>query len=275
MWDRGNVLFAAVVFTALYYTTAKHAEQLDPGAVDYLCYACHQKAMEIVIDSGLLREELNLNKEFQKAWNASTQCQQVISGGIKEHTTALLAYYNGDEEFLKKFNDQVETMGGNVSTYGKNFNFKSFHFLLMGYMMLHKPKNCETVYFLMEKSKAQKGSKMKLGRFTKAETNFSSLLSSEDIDGMVVLNITSCYFAKMGANICINSEYVLLSPAEVFTVESVNDRKVDDNMYTEIVLKHSDLGGSQFCNICSRSPPTVSTQWLVLVIAALSLFVFC
>ncbi|XP_058496850.1 ecto-ADP-ribosyltransferase 5 [Solea solea] len=272
MWDRGNVLFAAVVFTALYYT---HAEQLDPGAVDYLCYACHEKAMEIVIDSGLLREELNLNKEFQKTWNASTQCQQVIPGGIKEHTTALLAYSNGDEEFLNKFNGEVETMRGNVSTYGKDFNFKSFHFLLMGYMMLDKPKNCKTVYFLTEESKAQKGSKLKLGRFTKAETNFESLRKSEDIDGMVVYNITSCYFAKMAANICTDSEYVLLSPAEAFTVESVNKRKVEDDTYTEIVLKNSDLGCSQFCHICSRSQPTVSTQWLVLVIAALSLFVFC
>ncbi|AWP05532.1 putative erythroblast NAD(P)(+)--arginine ADP-ribosyltransferase-like [Scophthalmus maximus] len=280
MWDTRKALLAALVFTALYYSVAaERATLLDMAldAVDYLFAKCRKEAMEKIVHSGLLRQELNLNTGFQKAWNGSAQCSKLIPGGIKEHTAALLAYANGDFQFIKTFNKEVKMMGGNYSTYENKFNFKALHFLLMDYMMLQKPKNCETAYVLPENTeyKAQKGSKVRLGRFTTAEVDFSSLQDSDDLEGKVILNITSCYFVKLGDNICKEEMgNVLLSPAEMFTVEGVNTRKVDDGYYTEIVLKPSGLRTTPSCHLVSRSPAVVSTQWLVLVLVASSLFFF-
>ena len=156
---------------------AQETKQLDmaPDAVDYLYDKCRKKAMDKLIYSGLLKQELNLTASFQTAWSHSTHCSKLIPGGHKEHTAALGAYVTGD--FKDTFNSQVETMGGNVSTYQNNFSFKSLHFLLMDYMVLQKPQTCKNVYVLPEVTEvtAQVGSKVRLGRFTSAELSFSTL----------------------------------------------------------------------------------------------------
>lgn len=229
------------------------AKNLDmaPHAVDVLYDKCRKEAIKEFIHSGVLKAELKGSEGFQKAWSASTQCSEMIPGGIKEHTTALLAYAYGDPRFKKTFNDKVETMGANVSSYVKDFHFKSLHFLLMDYMMLQKPKNCTTVYVLLEPGEqvtAENGSKVRFGRFTTA------LKSIEvELDGDIILNITSCLFVKLGENICRREMgEILLSPVEEFIVESVNQKVVDDAEHTEIVLKHSGLRSSDRCHIFSR-----------------------
>ncbi|XP_040893001.1 T-cell ecto-ADP-ribosyltransferase 1 isoform X2 [Toxotes jaculatrix] len=277
MWDRRKVLLAAIIFTALYYSVpAGSSKVLDmaPDAVDDLYSNCREEAMKKFIESGLLKQELKHSSSFEKAWNESTRCSKLIPGGRQEHTTALLAYDNVDREFIVTLNNEVETVGANVSTYENDFHFKSLHFLLMDYMMLQKPNNCKTVYIVPEEDNfnVQKGSKVRLGRFSKAEADFAKLKYFNDLDGLFVLNITSCFFAKLGDNICKNDEKnILLSPAEVFTVETVKEINTDDSSYTEIVLKHSDLKSFHNCYIFSRSPADVSTQWLVLMLVALSL----
>uniref|UniRef100_A0A4W6C9H6 NAD(P)(+)--arginine ADP-ribosyltransferase n=1 Tax=Lates calcarifer TaxID=8187 RepID=A0A4W6C9H6_LATCA len=194
---------------------------MAPHAVDVLYDKCRKEAIKEFIHSGVLKAELKGSEGFQKAWSASTQCSEMIPGGIKEHTTALLAYAYGDPRFKKTFNDKVETMGANVSSYVKDFHFKSLHFLLMDYMMLQKPKNCTTVYVI-------------------PRARGTTLKSIEvELDGDIILNITSCLF-------------ILLSPVEEFIVESVNRKVVDDTEHTEIVLKHSGLRSSDRCHIFSR-----------------------
>lgn len=270
------MLLAAIIFTAVYYkVTAGSAKLLDmaPDVVDDLYSGCRKAAMEKFITSGLLKQELNNSDGFQKAWSASTQCPRLIPGGIKEHTAALSAYFNGDTDFIKTLDNAVETMGANVSIYENHFHFKSLHFLLMDSMMLLKPKECKTVYILQEEQNIpQKGSTVRFGSFTPGNSNYNGLKSLEDFDDQVLLNITSCFFVNLGDNICSNDkDAVLLSPAEVFTVEEVNKRNVEDSEYTEIVLSHSELNSTHNCYIFSRSPVVVSTQWLVSVLVA-SLF---
>ncbi|GLD52354.1 GPI-linked NAD(P)(+)--arginine ADP-ribosyltransferase 1-like protein [Lates japonicus] len=162
MWDRGKLLLAAVVFTALCYRVAAKHLDMAPHAVDVLYNKCREEAIKEFIHSGVLKAELNGSEGFQEAWSESTRCSEMIPRGIKEHTTALLAYADGNDKFKKTFNDEVETMGANVSSYEKDFHFKSLHFLLMDYMMLPKPENCTTVYVLSEPGEqvtAEKGSK--------------------------------------------------------------------------------------------------------------------
>ncbi|XP_053272638.1 GPI-linked NAD(P)(+)--arginine ADP-ribosyltransferase 1 [Pleuronectes platessa] len=281
MWHRRKVLLAAVVFTALYYrVAAEDMKQLDmaPEAVDYLYDKCSKEAMEKLIHSGLLRQELNLTAGFQIAWSDSTKCSKLIPGGVKEHTAALRAYVNGDTDFKETFNNQVETMGRNVSTYENNFNFKSLHFLLMDYMVRQKPQTCKSVYVMPEKKVTAKlGSKVRLGRFTTAELSFTKLKKMQDLEDEVILNITSCFFVKLGENICSKLiDTVLLSPAEEFIVESETVKTYDRETYTEIYLNATGQLGSHDCDIFSRSPAVVSTHvWLVLVLLCFSLSLFC
>lgn len=237
--------------------TAERAKLLDmaPDAVDNLYNGCREQALETFIHSGLLRQELNHTKGFQKAWSLMSQCSKLIPGKMKEHSAALLAYANGDADFLKTFNNAVETLGVNVSTYENKFHFKSFHFLLMDSMMLLPPKECKTVYALPEHTtyRAKKGSKVRFGQFTMVYSQCSELKKLIDFDGQVLLNITSCFFANLGANICNDEDAALLSPAEVFTVEDVKRVKdADESDYTVIILKHSKVDSSHNCTIFSR-----------------------
>ncbi|XP_031727388.1 ecto-ADP-ribosyltransferase 4 [Anarrhichthys ocellatus] len=272
MCDRGKLLLAAIVF---YYKVTAGSAKLDmaPNAVDYMYNGCREEAMENFIHSGLLRQELNNSKEFQKAWDADTRCLKLIPGGTKEHTAALLAYADWDEDG-NTFDNAVETLGGNENIYEKQFHFKALHFLLMDSMLLLSTKKCTTLYAVQEKEyTAQKGSKVRFGRFAKVHSSVSKLMV--DLHRQVLFNITSCFFANLGDNICSQDQSMtLISPAEVFTVEAVNEKTEDDSEFTEIVLKHSELDSSHNCYSLSGSPADVSTKWLVLMLVALSLFFF-
>lgn len=236
--------------------TAESKKLLDMtlNAVDDMYNGCREEAMEKFIDSGLLRRELTGSKNFQKAWNANTQCPKLIPGGIKEHTAALLAYTNGDAYFVEGFNKKVKTLGVNLNTYEDHFNFKSLHFLLMDAIRLLNPKTCSTMYFFSDDQyTAPKGSKVRFGGFTKANSRYSEEKDMEDLVVGVFFNITSCFFANLGDNICSEDKnVVLLSPAEVFTVEAVKERTEGFDTYTEIVLKHSDMNSLHNCYIFSR-----------------------
>ncbi|XP_033181564.1 ecto-ADP-ribosyltransferase 3-like isoform X3 [Mastacembelus armatus] len=139
MWDMKKLLLAAITSIALYCTKATAKLDMAPNAVDDMYKGCHKEVMKIV-HSDLLGQELNNSMHFQKAWNANTKCPMLIPGGTKEHTTAIMAYVNGDAEFTQTFDREVKTMGVNVSTY-ERFKFKSLHFLLMDSLRLLKPKD--------------------------------------------------------------------------------------------------------------------------------------
>lgn len=277
MYERRKLFLAAIIFTALYYKVTAKIKLLDmaPDAVDDQYSGCHEEAMKTLIHSGVLEDELQQSKGFERAWNENIQCSKMIQGGIKEHTAALEAYVNGDM-FIQTFNDAVETKGVNVSIYKNDFSFKSFHFLLMDAMRLLNPKKtCQTVFFLPQVNQmyeAERGSRVRLGRFAKVYPSYDALLDAEDTFEQA-FNITSCFLVDLKKNICNQHEdMMLLSPAEVFTVEDTREVSHNDDKFKVIVLKHSKLDSSHNCLIFSRSPADVSTQWLVMVLAAFCLF---
>ncbi|XP_008285086.1 ecto-ADP-ribosyltransferase 5 [Stegastes partitus] len=279
MWDRRKLCLAAIIVTAVCHKgTAEFVnllDAMDANVVDDLYNGCRNKAMETFINSGLLKQELNDSKGFQKAWSANSQCSALIPGGRKEHTAALSVYRHSDEEFLNTFGKAVATTGVNVSIYESDFHFKSLHFLLMDSMTLLNENKCKTVHSVPEKQvTAVKGSTVRLGSFTLVTSNYDWLKTNTDLDGAKLLNITSCFFANLGDHVCsTDKDEVLLSPAEVFTVEEVVKRHtLDGDEYTEIVLKSSKLDSKHNCLSFSRSAAVVSTQWLVSVLAALFFF---
>lgn len=225
-------------------------KQLDmaPEAVDDLYTGCDIQAMEKFIHSDLLRQELNRSEEFQTAW--STECSDLIPGGVKEHTAALMAYAKGGNAFRKTFNNAVETMGGNVSTYENNFHFKSLHFLLMDSMKLLNQKKCKNVYRISStKYTPKKGSKVRFGRFTTVQLDTSMM---EEIDEKTFFNITTCFFVSLGGLCSLGGDKALISPTEEFTVVDVKNIIDDDNKYTDIILTHSQLASSNNCYTFSR-----------------------
>uniref|UniRef100_A0A3Q4AVN7 NAD(P)(+)--arginine ADP-ribosyltransferase n=1 Tax=Mola mola TaxID=94237 RepID=A0A3Q4AVN7_MOLML len=106
---------------------------MAPHAVDDLYTGCREQALKKFINPSTLGKELNRSKGFQKAWDTQVY-QKLIPGKMKEHYSALNAYFHGDEQFIDTFNHEVETLGETYSTYEKEFHFKSFHFLLVDSM---------------------------------------------------------------------------------------------------------------------------------------------
>lgn len=220
------------------------------NAVDDLYRGCSPKAFDKFIRGGLLEEELNHSVEFSKAWKTS----KPVLVNSTEHHMALRAYCN-DENFAERFNQDVKTQGADAKKYQDQFHFKSFHFLLTDSMRQLKPKDCKSVYALMRnKPTAKNGSIVRFGRFLKASSSFSELKKSTDLHGTFIANITSCFLAKMGPDICDREDNVLLSPAERFTVENnvlVQDKE-EDSDYHIITLKHANLDNFHNCYIFSR-----------------------
>lgn len=225
---------------------------MTPNAIDDLYNGCKDEALKM-INSGLLTEELKRSQNFQKAWDAHSSCVRLTPEQTKEHLTALSAYVNGDEVFKNEFNAAVETLGVNVSTYENKFHFKSFHFLLMDSMKWQDGKECKTVHALIDKEyTAIKGSRVKLGHFMKVFSNYRDLKKMEDFYGHVLFNITSCFFAKLGESTCGDEDVMILSPAEVFTVEDVKKVPDGDIEYTAIILRHAGVKSSHNCYMFSR-----------------------
>lgn len=226
-----------------------------PDTVDDLYTGCRDKAFEKFIKGGLLKEELKRNADFFNAWRTNESCLKQNPEISKDHLAALIAHDNEAEMSITAFNNAVNTLGADAKVYKDKFHFKSFHFLLMDSMRELQPKDCKTVYAVLHyQYEALKGSKVRFGRFLKAYLSFSYLKKIEDLDGSFILNITSCFFAKMGADICSEEDAVLLSPAEVFTMKDlvqVND-KDEDIEYQVMTLKHAELFSYHNCYIFSR-----------------------
>lgn len=230
------------------------AELLDeaPNAVDDLYAGCREQFAQDSVISKLLGEEQNRSQEFQKAWDSTTTCSYPNPKTMS--TTGLLAYFKGDDTFIKSFNHEVKTLGFNDSTYKKQFHFKSFHFLLMDSMTQLSSDKCKTLHALPEEPyTAKKGSQVRFGQFTTVYSSYSDLKKSTDLEGLVLFNITTCFFAKIEKNNCTEEDIALLSPAEVFTVEDVKKAYDSDrNKYTEIILKHSKVQSSHNCLLFPR-----------------------
>ncbi|KAF3687722.1 T-cell ecto-ADP-ribosyltransferase 2 [Channa argus] len=277
MWDKKELLLAAIIFTAGYYRVTGESTTLDMAkdAVDDRYDGCRKEAMEKFIYSGLLREEMKRNEDFEDAWEKITKCSKQIPGGVKEHSTVLSALGDEESHFINEFKKSVRKSGGNVSTYEKEFHFKSFHFLLMDSLMLLSSNNCTTVYYVTNEAyTAEKGSKVRFGTFITSCLSKKSCLMN-DLEGMFLFKIYSCYFVNLEENSC-SKDTALLSPIEVFTVEDIRTKtdEINDSVYTEIVLKHSGLDSNHNCYLFSRSPANVSTKWRVSLCGALSLFFF-
>nr|XP_061791932.1 ecto-ADP-ribosyltransferase 5 [Nerophis lumbriciformis] len=235
------------IFTVLYCTVnAVKFLDMAPNAVDNLYEGCEKETMEKLIHSDVLRQELRNNTGFQEAW--SERCSTLLPGGVKEHTSALLAYASGNQAFKKAFNDEVETMGVNVSTYEDHFHYKALHFLLMDAMRLASPKICRNVYRVSESPyEIKRDTRVRFGRFTTVQSDLSL---KEDVEGSTYFNITTCFFFNLEGFCGLSEDTAILSPTEEFTVEDV--KHVIDGDYTEVILNHSKLKASVNCYSLSR-----------------------
>lgn len=275
MWDKRKLLLASIIFMALCCrVTVEETKLLDmaPDAVDDLYKGCREAALDKFVHSGLLKQELEQNEDFKKAWTSENRCTKQIPGGTSEHRSALSAYSNDNQVFKKIFDSAVKTKGGNLSIYEEQFKFKALHFLLMDSITLMKPTKCKTMFAIRDELPAKKNSTVRFGQFNVFHSSFDELQGLEDLADMYVLNVTSCFFVD-----CSVDHTTLISPAESFTVEEITE-KIDrnDDTYTEVILKHANLDSRHNCYSFSRSSAAASTQWLVLVLVSFSsLFFIC
>lgn len=232
--------------------TAINLQQIDmsPHVLVHTYVGCRDEALKKFIQSGLLQQELNKSADFKEVWTTSKGCSKEIPERLKEHSTAIEVFLEATDAFLKNFSNAVEKLSVNAATYEDQFHFKSFYFLLMDLMTQVPQNKCRTVFMSADEGYSLiNGSSVRFRSFVKASTNTKGLM---DLDSSTVLNITSCFF--VGNNVCDNKDdLVILSPAEVFTVEDVKDIKdEDDGDYTMIVLNHQSVDTSQDCSMLSR-----------------------
>eukprot|EP00063_Salmo_salar_P076058 XP_014050893.1 PREDICTED: T-cell ecto-ADP-ribosyltransferase 2-like isoform X1 [Salmo salar] len=283
-------IFILILFAALSHrVTQAKVMDMVPNAVDDQYTHCRVQMLKKVVEGGLLEEELKGSIEYSSAWGAK-QCTKLIPGGVKQHTAALVAYGHGGNVFRKIFNNAVETQGGNVNVYNREFRFKSLHFLLMDAMRLLKTEKCQTVFRgTNQEYEAEVGSEVRFGRFTSTRAKRSN--SEEDVsDNGILFNITSCTVVNMDEYSCFSESIdQLISPAEVFRVAEVKNVRNTDHKHREIVLTSSRTHSIDSIRDCylfprsptSTSPPSItpkgsSTQWLgsslsVLVVVSLSI----
>ncbi|KAK7912901.1 hypothetical protein WMY93_013112 [Mugilogobius chulae] len=275
-----HFVFAVLCSLAL-FTKGEIKIPLDiaPDAVDDMYEGCTKDALDKLVLSDLLHEELNNSVVFQTAWlqPQSSACPKVIPGGLKQHTTALRTIAADEGTLRKALNNAVYEHGRNATTYEDDFHFKSLHFLLMDSIRLLDPglSVCTTVYSFSDPAfSAQKGSTVRLGRFWVGYSSLEILKKASDLSDEVILSITTCFFAELGVNICSKEPMTLLSPTEEFTVEDVRDIEEEDNdvSYQMIVLKHSQLKSTHNCYIFSGSPD-ISSHWLFLALLTPSIFI--
>lgn len=241
------------IFHLTLKVTVQNAEPLDMvwNAVDDRYSGCRDQAFKKFIRGGLLKEELKRNGDFSYAWNPQEECPSA-SGLSKEHIAALVVS-DSDGNFMNNFNAEVKTLGADAKTYNDQFHFKSLHFLLMDSLREQRPQDCKVVYAAVDRHyTAAKGSMVRLGQFIKAFSSFEALQENTDLSEMFIFNITSCYFAKLGANVCSTDDSVLVSPAETFTVVEVVHNSRDDTDYHVMILKHAKLVSAHNCYIFSR-----------------------
>ncbi|XP_049577163.1 T-cell ecto-ADP-ribosyltransferase 2 isoform X2 [Syngnathus scovelli] len=253
-----------VVYMMLYTVSAVKLD-MAPNAVDLFYEGCRDDTMEKLIRSDVLQQELSQDVGFMAAW--SNKCSTLLPGGTKEHTSALLAFVNGNPAFKKAFNDAVETMGVNASTYEEHFHYKSLHFLLTDAMRLVTQKTCKNVYRISRAQyEVEKGARVRFGRFTTVQSDTSL---KEDVEGGVYFNITTCFYINLEGFCGLTEDVAILSPAEEFTVEDV--KRGDDGDYTEVILKHSKLKATDDC-YASRAPEESASQWPVMALVSFVLF---
>ncbi|KAM9818707.1 GPI-linked NAD(P)(+)--arginine ADP-ribosyltransferase 1 [Syngnathus typhle] len=254
-----------VVYVVLYTVSAVKQLDMAPNAVDLLYEGCRDDTMEKLIRSDVLHQELSQNIDFYAAW--SDKCPTLLPGGTKEHTSALLAFINGKNAFKKAFNDAVETMGVNASTYEERFHYKSLHFLLTDAMSLVRQKTCKNVYRVSEMEyKVEKGVRVRFGRFTTVQSDVSM---KEDVEGGIYFNITTCFYISLEGFCGITEDVAILSPTEEFMVEDI--KLSDDGDYTEVILKHSKLKATDDC-YKSRAPEESASQWPMMALVSFVLF---
>ncbi|XP_028262290.1 ecto-ADP-ribosyltransferase 5-like [Parambassis ranga] len=279
MCKAGKWLLAAFVFTAVSQVAADDVrlKEISSNVLDDMYQGCRSQAMEKVFSSGLLETELRQDEAFQKKWNAYANCSKQIPGGKHEHSVAISAYTDGTQDFQLSFDNAVETMGGNISTYTDHFHFKSLYFLLMDSMMLVNPAKCMPTYALTDEDDApQIGSTLTFGRFITVYSDIKNLERDSDLFDRIVLKITTCFFVNLETHSCSKQKKkLLLSPAERFTVADVKHVEDENNDYTLVVLNHLKLHSEHNCYIFSGAPAVLSTLWFVPVFLALTGFFNC
>ena len=221
---------------------SKHLD-MAPNAVDDQYKNCHDEMLQVVTGELLDRELTTAG--LSSAWQQEV-CKAPIAGGQEMHTKAL-AIYGHNKDFRESFTKDVETLGGNASVYNKDFQFKSFHFLLMDSLRLLKPTECKTVYHGSGMVyTAGVGSEVRFGSFVSGDEKLSNVVEESE----TVFTINTCSAIDLYKSACQPSDVGswLLSPAEVFQVEEVEKyTDLDDNSYIKIVLRSSKIESNNDC----------------------------
>ncbi|XP_076848400.1 ecto-ADP-ribosyltransferase 5 [Brachyhypopomus gauderio] len=261
MGDMSVKLLLFLFLPVLPYNVNAEVRHLDmsPDAVDDTFTECHDTMMQTVTKpGGLLQKEIETSKDFAEMWRSHDgTCEKQIYGGTPYHLAALQAYGNSKVKFRKEFNQMVQTKGSNSTIYKNKFLFKSLHFLLTDVIrLLNNGTTCSRIYHgTVNTYHVKTGTEVRFGKFLQGRIQDSSETEVVEEEGTgTVFNITSCSAVNIEHYTCTSEEIEqLISPTEVFTVQSIREVKNDDADYKIITLTHSRFLSSHDCYLFHSS----------------------
>ncbi|KAF7687000.1 hypothetical protein HF521_015393 [Silurus meridionalis] len=267
----GVSVFLLIILAVHHHTVEAEVEvkkmDMAPYAVDFDFLECRNEMLKAVTETGgLLQKELDADKEFKTLWSKNDDvCQKSVPGGTPDHVRALHVYANSKNSFRKRFNNLVQIKGANVTTYKDGFHFKSLYFFLMDSMRLLKHTNsCRNVYYATKnKYMADEKAEVRFGRFMNAVNTKSSQIETIDTEeGGTFFSINSCFVFNVEENTCKSDEMQnIISPVEVFRVQSVKVKTTNDNTkYKEITLQHSRFLSTPSCPFLPRNTADVGAS---------------
>ncbi|XP_067837213.1 erythroblast NAD(P)(+)--arginine ADP-ribosyltransferase-like [Heptranchias perlo] len=174
------------------------------------------------------------NGTFDEVWKiaeSNMKCK-VPSGLKREHMLAVYAYTLEKPKgnvFYKMFNEAVRRYGATDSIYAKNFNFKSFHYLLSTALQKLRVdsgnKSHHTFRGIKKQAEAEEGATVRFGYFASSSLDEQVALSffDKNINTNTMFEISTGYGTPIQECSSVPGETeILILPYEMFRVGMIS-----------------------------------------------------
>ncbi|KAK9978442.1 hypothetical protein ABG768_020193 [Culter alburnus] len=219
------------------------AEQKYPldmalNSVDDQYVGC-RKNMKKLVETKLLKKELNNSNDFRNAWKISeknvTRYWNIFSTLNKKHKIAIYMYTHPTFQIYPKFNN--DTRNGKQNYRDMTYKWYSLHFLLTDAIQILKKKQnrCFDTF---------RGTNVKLNGYVSTGIRFGSFTSSSFLRGRAKgFGNVSCFEIHTceGANVTKYStlpyeQEVLIPPYEMFNVIAVKKIENQKGLWCQTVF---------------------------------------
>ncbi|KAI5611466.1 NAD(P)(+)--arginine ADP-ribosyltransferase 2-like isoform X1, partial [Silurus asotus] len=201
---------------------------MAPNSVDDQFIGCEDDTNNKIINE-ILPKELNLDKDFNKAWKRYNKFKNYFERIIKVYTDERGSYQN--------LNNAVSS--GRLR-YKDDFKFKAYHFFLTRAIQIYQVKKCSDVFrrTKIPFNPAVRGQEIRFGRFASA----SFLYNLTHFGTKSCFKIKTCFGADISTMSTLSREKeVLIPPYEKFKITDI-ENEMENEMDCEVVYTLKSAG---------------------------------